>query len=126
MTAMGPFDAVAEQRILDALRNGEFDDLPGIGQPLALDDDSMVLPELRMAYRILKNAGFAPPEVMARKEIAEVEALLLAATDPGERSRALVRLDFLRMKLAASRGGENLALEAQYFEKVAERLGGER
>lgn len=116
------FEAIAEQRILEALRAGEFDDLPGAGRPLDLDDDSMVPAELRMAYRILKNAGFVPPEITARREIAEAEALLLAAADLGERSRALIRLDYLRMKLAASRGGESLALEAQYFDKVAERL----
>lgn len=123
---MGPFEAVAEQRILEALQRGEFDHLPGTGRPLDLDDDSMVPAELRMAYRILKNAGFVPPEITARREIAEVEVLLLAATDPGERSRALIRLDYLRMKLAASRGGENLALDARYFDQVAQRLGGDR
>ena len=45
----------AEQRILEAQTQGVFDDLPGAGAPLKLDDDAMVPEELRAAYRILKN-----------------------------------------------------------------------
>lgn len=48
-------DQWAERHILDAQRQGEFDDLPGSGQPLKLDDDSHVPPELRAAYRMLKT-----------------------------------------------------------------------
>ena len=54
---------IAEQRIAEAIENGDFDNLPGAGKPLELDDDSLVPEELRLAYRILKNAGFVPPEI---------------------------------------------------------------
>jgi hypothetical protein len=54
---------IAEQRIAEAIANGELDDLPGTGKALELDDDALVPEELRVAYRILKNAGVAPPEV---------------------------------------------------------------
>ena len=73
---MPGFDWVAEQKILEALARGELDDLPGAGRPLELDDDALVPQDLRLAYRILKNAGFVPPEVEARREIAELERLL--------------------------------------------------
>ncbi len=56
-------DFIAEQRIAEAIENGDFDDLPGSGKPLELDDDSLVPEELRLAYRVLKNAGFVPPEI---------------------------------------------------------------
>ena len=56
-------DFIAEQKIAEAIENGDFDDLPGAGKPLELDDDSLVPEDLRLAYRILKNAGFVPPEV---------------------------------------------------------------
>ena len=39
----------------EAVGRGEFDNLPGTGKPLALDDDTLVLPELRAAYRVLKT-----------------------------------------------------------------------
>ncbi len=50
-------DQWAERHILDAQTKGEFDDLPGRGEPLTLDDDLHVPPELRAGYRLLKNAG---------------------------------------------------------------------
>src|SRR5688572_32819466 len=52
-------DFIAEQRIAEAIANGDFDDLPGSGKPLELDDDALIPEELRLAYRILKNAGYA-------------------------------------------------------------------
>ena len=62
---MTVFDLLAERKIAEAVSNGELDDLPGAGRPLELDDDALVPEELRLAYRILKNAGYAPPEIEA-------------------------------------------------------------
>jgi len=56
-------DFLAERRIAEAVSRGELDDLPGAGRPLDLDDDALVPEDLRVANRILKNAGVAPPEV---------------------------------------------------------------
>jgi hypothetical protein len=66
-------DALVERRIQAAIAGGEFDNLPGAGRPLALDDDALVPAELRLAYRLLKNAGYVPPEL---PQIAEVNQLL--------------------------------------------------
>lgn len=49
-------DQWAERHIIEAQRKGEFDNLPGRGEPLILDDDSHVPAELRAGYRLLKNA----------------------------------------------------------------------
>jgi hypothetical protein len=59
------FDLIAERRIQEALARGEFDNLPGAGRPLELDDEPLVPEEVRAIYRVLKNAGFVPPEVEA-------------------------------------------------------------
>ncbi|EBW4064534.1 DUF1992 domain-containing protein [Salmonella enterica subsp. enterica serovar Chester] len=56
-------DQWAERHIIEAQRKGEFDNLPGRGEPLILDDDSHVPAELRAGYRLLKNAGCLPPEL---------------------------------------------------------------
>ena len=121
MRDMHALDLIAEQRIAEAIDRGELDDLPGAGRPLALDDDPLVPAELRMAYRILKNAGFVPPDVEARKEAASLRALLAGATDEGERDRARSRLALLELQLEA-RGA---ALRGSgYYERVAARLGG--
>jgi hypothetical protein len=60
-------------RFAEATAKGEFDNLPGAGRPLDLDDDLHVPEEERAAYRLLKNSGFVPPELA---EISEINALL--------------------------------------------------
>ena len=49
-------EIIAERRIEEAIAQGLFDNLPGAGRPLDLDDDPLLPPEARMARRILKNA----------------------------------------------------------------------
>ena len=61
-------ELLAERKIAEAVSRGEFDDLPGAGRPLDLEDDALIPEELRMAYRILKNAGFTPKEVQEKGE----------------------------------------------------------
>lgn len=64
---------LAEQRIAEAIARGELSNLPGEGEPLELDDDRLIPVEQRLACRILKNAGFLPPEL---EEIAEINRLV--------------------------------------------------
>ena len=92
-------DRLVEQRIEAAVAAGEFDDLPGAGRPLQLDDDRLVPEEIRIAYRMLKNAGFVPPEIETRTQISSIQALLRHATDDTERKRAVARLALLEAKL---------------------------
>ena len=113
--------AIAEQRIQEAAARGDLDDLPGAGRPLVLDDDRLVPEELRMAYRILKNAGFVPPEVQSLKEIGELERLIQSLDDGEERTLAQRKLRLLRMQMDVSRSG-SLQLEADYYDKVVQRL----
>jgi len=108
------FDWLVEKKISEALARGELDGLPGAGRPLALDDDRLVPEDLRMAYRILKNAGFVPPEVEARREIADLERLLYEgddALDAAARARAVKKLALLRSRI-----------EPRYAERVLGRL----
>ncbi|MFU2486771.1 DUF1992 domain-containing protein [Thauera sp. WH-1] len=83
------FDILAEQRIADALRRGELDNLPGAGKPLVFDDELFVSPEQRMANKILRNAGFAPPEIALRREIAALRAQIAELGDGSERRQLL-------------------------------------
>ena len=121
-TAMNLLEQIAEQRIQEAMNRGELRDLPGEGRPLHLDDDSAIPEELRVAYRILKNAGFLPPELQWRRELQEAEHLLQQLPE-SERSRARARLELLQLRLAASRRQPmNLLLENQYRQRLLERL----
>ena len=119
-------DRLAEETILAALRRGEFDDLPGAGEPLSLDDDSAVPEALRVAYRILRNAGCLPPEQQLRREISEVEALLQHLESSAEEQRLRRHLLLLQTRLALQ-GGESslLTQEGAYREKLLRRIGGD-
>ena len=119
--AMSPLDAMAERQIQDAQKNGVFDDLPGAGAPLKLDDDAMVPEELRAAYRILKNSGYVPPEVEALRDLREIELMLERAHDDGERSKLAGKFNVLLARAGALRG-RSIAIDEDYFQKVAEKL----
>ncbi len=121
MSLLPALDALAEERIEDAMRRGEFDDLPGAGRPLVLDDDRVVPESLRAAYRILKNAGFVPPEVEARRERAALATLVAALDDSEARRRALAKLAVLDALLDARSRRSRRASE--YEAKLAARLG---
>ena len=94
---MRALEIIAERRIEEAIGRGEFDDLPGAGQPLELADLDPSLPEeLRMAYRILKNAG-----------ISSVDTV----DEDAERTRARKKLLLLEKRI-----------EARYYEVALARL----
>jgi hypothetical protein len=115
-------DAIAERRIREAQERGEFDDLPGAGEPLALEDDALVPEDLRAVYRILKNSGFLPPELEIYREIRDVDQLLQRVADDDERTRLMSRINFLLGRSAAGRRHGTLRVDQEYFEKLAERL----
>ncbi len=117
------FEIIAEQRIREAMERGEFDQLPGAGRPLALDDDATVPAELRMAYKILKNAGCVPPEVELTNEIASLRRLVLEM-DEGEQKKSHVReLNFKLMKLEMMRKRPvSLTVLTQYEEKILDKM----
>jgi DnaJ homologue, subfamily C, member 28, conserved domain len=66
---MFAFERIAEEKIRAAIAAGEFEQLPGKGKPLSLDDYFSVRPEERMACLVLKNGGFLPEHLQLRKEL---------------------------------------------------------
>ena len=121
-----PFSAIqyiAERRIEESLARGEFDDLPGKGKPLDLEDLSNVPEELRMAYKILKNAGCLSPELQERKDITRMLDLLEACEDEKERVQGMQKLRFL-VERSKMRFKRSILLEQDdpYYAQVVERL----
>src|SRR6202012_5368796 len=84
-------DALVEQRIAAAAARGEFDDLPGAGAPLALEDDALVPEEVRVANRIVKNAGFVPPAIEQLRALRDLQADLNAVSEEAPRCRLQAR-----------------------------------
>jgi DnaJ homologue, subfamily C, member 28, conserved domain len=117
------FQRIAENRILDAIENGLFDNLQGKGKPLKFEDESHIPLELRMAYRILKNADCLPPELELRKEIVRLQDLVANMPDTAEKLQQMRRLNFLKMKMDMTRPVSAQLLEHDlYTPKVLDRL----
>ena len=119
-------ELIAERKIAEAEREGALKDLPGEGAPLALDDDPLIPEDLRMAYRILKNAGLVPEEISMLREVAQLEALVRdIEPQDAANSQAARRLELLRMKLDhASPGRSSLRLGERYRQRIIERMAG--
>lgn len=60
-----------DREISRLMAEGAFDNLPGMGKPLHLMDESHVPEELRLAYRILRDNDLAPDWIMMQKEIQQ-------------------------------------------------------
>jgi DnaJ homolog subfamily C member 28 len=60
-----------DDAIEKAMREGKFDDLPGKGKPLSLDENPHEDPDWRLAHHVLKNGGFSLPWIETRKEIED-------------------------------------------------------
>jgi len=97
------FSGIAERRILEALGNGEFDNLEGEGKPLVLEDETWIPEDLRMAYKFLKNAGCVPPELDMRNEVVNLCSLINTIDDDQERLKKLRHLNFMLLKLNLNR-----------------------
>jgi hypothetical protein len=116
---MHGFDELVEARIQEALERGDFDNLPDAGRRLDLEEDPFIPEDMRMAYRVLKNAGYLPPELELRRDISALETELAATEDAAARQRSLKKLQVLFMNMEESRRRQsNLVLQQEYYEKV--------
>lgn len=116
------FEKLVEDKILDAQRKGAFDDLEGNGKPLK-NDDINIRPELKMAYKILKNAGCLPPELELKKEISRTEELLETLDDEKEIYKVQKKINFLIKKynILTNFSVEN-QIHEKYFPQASKRL----
>ena len=117
------FNKIVEERIRKAQKKGEFENLQGSGKPLDLLDDQAVAEELRLAYKILKNADCLPPEIELKKEIQQTEELLSGMGETAEKFRTIKKLNYLIMKLNTLRN-TSIEFEApqKYSDKMVQKL----
>lgn len=119
---LGSFAKIVEERIQQGLRKGAFNNLEGAGKPLSFDD-AHIPEELRLAYKMLKNADCLPPELEIRKEIRQTEDLLKGMPDTEVKYRATKKLNLLIMKLNASRKGAiEFDMPQRYQGKLVDRV----
>jgi hypothetical protein len=113
------FEKIVEERILKAQKKGDFENLIGSGKPLKLNENYYIPEELRLAYKILKNADCLPPEIELKKEIQQTEDLLAGMQETSEKYRILKKLNFLIMKLNTIRDTSIMnEMPQHYMEKL--------
>lgn len=122
---MDIFARIAERLIREAMENGEFDNLEGAGKPLNFADETWIPEDLRIAYRVLKNAGCIPPEIELRNEIINMSSLINTIDDDKERLKKIKELNFILLKLNTMRKRPfDLDNFPEYEGKVADKLTG--
>jgi len=120
-------EKIAEKKIREAIERGEFANLPGAGKPLRLEDDSMIPEDLRVAYKILKNAGCIPPELELRREIITLRDLLRSIESEDEIREGIRELNYKLLKLNIMAGRTvNLDDFPEYQDRIHRKLAGRK
>ncbi len=120
---MEAFRIIAERRINQAISDGSLTFDQWKDKPLVLEDDSFVPAELKMAYKLLKNSGYLPQEIMDRKEVQRLEELIASSEDAHDRLKQMRKLDVLLMKMERCCGRTvNLQSQEEYYTRVVEKV----
>ncbi len=91
---------------------------------MTLEDDSHVPEELRLSYKILKNANCLPPELQLRKEIRRMEDMLDQIPDEKEKVRHMKIINYKIMQLNMMGKSSPLLAETEiYYDKLVDKLG---
>ena len=98
---------LAERKIKEAQAAGHFDKLPGLGQPLQLDDNPHE-GEWALAHRILRNANISPPWIEIQQQVQRRSDDLRArlaevGRELHDRRRRLLTLPYSERVLATKR-----------------------
>lgn len=102
---------VADRQIKEAMDNGEFDNLPGKGKPLDLDEDMSIPAHQRVAIRILKNSNALPEWIQAEKDIEREQAAAVTLRERGLAAVARARSVDARQRAA-------VRLRVEYVERM--------
>jgi hypothetical protein len=89
--------------LAESEKSGELRSALNFGKPLNFGDGFSETPEeLRMGFKILKYAGFVPPEVELMRDIEALTRAIRSATDEEEIIQKSAQLAHMRQKLAMS------------------------
>ena len=93
------FGNLIEEKIREAMDAGEFDNLPGKGEPIDLEAYFATPADLRLGYSVLKSAKCLPIEVELMKEIEELKAKLADCPQDSEREHLKKEIESKTLKL---------------------------
>lgn len=81
--------ALIDDIMNDALKEGKFDNLPGAGKQLRIDDDPNTPEAMKMAYKIMKDNDLAPAWIEEGKGLERTEERLMTQIKVGKITTAL-------------------------------------
>lgn len=117
---------ISEQRIKKAQEDGEFENLPGYGKPQNFDEDLSIPPALRMAHKIMKNAGYSTEEMEIKKEMMRIEDLIRVCEDDTEKEELQKSLNEKMLRynsmLSKRRVKTNSSMFKNYEQKIEKKL----
>jgi len=114
---------IAERKIAKAIQEGKLNIEKWRGKPLPKEDNTFVPDDLKMAYKILKNAGYLPPEIEIKKEIKKLEDLISVTEDEHERVKQIKKLNFLQIKISTMLNRPlNIENHQDYHRKIVENI----
>lgn len=117
---------ISEERIKKAYQDGEFEQLPGFGKPMELEDLSSIPEELRMAYTVLKNAGYTDEQNRLRQEMLSIEDLIRKVQNPEEKEQLRKQLNEKMLRynrlMSSNRVKTNSAGFKNYRQQIVKKL----
>ncbi|MFS0880804.1 DUF1992 domain-containing protein [Metabacillus niabensis] len=122
---MDIFSIIAEDKIKRAIAEGEFDDLPGKGKPLKLEDLSHIPEDLRIAYKVMKNANMLEDVDKIKEELLSLDDLLATCDNPEERVKLKKKKHEKELRLEQLLNKRKILdapASAFYKEKINEKL----
>ncbi len=119
---MDKFFNISEDKIRKAYENGEFDNLPGKGKPLPPDKLKGIPDDLKMAYRVLHNAGFSPEEMNAKKELMTIEDLIRHSEDELETEELKKQLSEKLLKYNSMLSKKGIKTNSSVFKRYEHKI----
>lgn len=120
------WQSAIDRALQKAYEEGQMSNLPGEGKPLKLDEDSNTPEELKLAYRMLKEQGFAPDWIMQGRELDDQRARLMANIERGAKAYrgALAGAERLpaQREERVRRANDAWALAKQTFQQAAKKF----
>ena len=96
---MSIFEKIAQNKIQEAIANGEFDKLSNKGQPLRLDEYFATPEDFRVGHSVLKSANILPAEIELLREVGQFQQQIEECQDEVEKRRLRQRREEKQLQL---------------------------
>ncbi|MBS1809587.1 MAG: DUF1992 domain-containing protein [Acidobacteria bacterium] len=96
---MSIFEKIAENKIREAIENGDFERLGNKGQPLHLDEYFATPEDFRVGHSVLKSANVLPTEIELIREVGWLNQQIERCEDEEERRRLKKNRDEKQLQL---------------------------